>query len=106
MLGRPNRYTRKRLLEGGIRAPATVVEISDRRLAVSAEGDRSGEGVRLIVKTMLRVEPAGAPPFVVHQRFRWLEVDVPAAGRRVYVRFDPRHHGRLVVDEEPLRPTG
>jgi hypothetical protein len=105
MLGKQNYFTRKRLKEHGVVAPATVVEISDKAMAVTHGSEGPVSNTELIVKTRLRVEPPGEPSFEVHQKFRYPQLDLPSAGSVLTVRFDPEDHDKVMIDPD-ARPTG
>lgn len=99
MFGKRNRFTRKKLMEEGIAAPATVLEISDRGMTVTHGSEGFVGNTEVILKTRLRVEPPGQPPFEVEQKFRYPQLSIPSAGSVLQVRFDPDDHDKIVIDD-------
>jgi hypothetical protein len=95
MFGKGKRE-REKLEQSGRRAPATVVEIARFGWASgdAAPGRASthSENVRM---TTLRVEPEGEPPFEVKKRLRY--GDVPKAGDRIEVLYDPADHDKVML---------
>jgi hypothetical protein len=100
MLGKRNYFTRKKLEEHGTVAKATVVEISDKAMAVTHGAEGPVSNTELIVKTRLRVEPEGEPSFEVHQKFRYPQLDLPGVGSVLTVRFDPEDHDKVMLDPD------
>lgn len=98
MLGKPSRRTRKRLEENGRRAPATVVSIAERGMAVTNGAEGVISNTELLLKTTLRVEPPGESAFEVTKRIRYPQLSVPAAGMRVNVLYDPDDHDEVIID--------
>jgi hypothetical protein len=106
MLGKPSRRTRRKLEDHGATAPAVVLEIADGGMAVTNGAEGVVANTELIVKTRLRVEPEGAEPFEVHQRFRYPQLSVPSVGTRLTVRFDPKDHDTVMIDRTASSATG
>lgn len=111
MLGKPSRRTRKRLEENGRRAPATVVSIAERGMAVTNGAEGVVSNTELMLKTTLRVEPPGEPAFEVTKRIRYPQLSVPSAGMRVNVLFDPDDHDEVIIDSSvtgagPVKDVG
>jgi hypothetical protein len=109
MLGKPSRRTQRKLEEHGVVAPAVVVEIADGGMAVTNGAEGVVANTELIVKTRLRVEPAGAEPFEVTKRFRYPQLQVPSVGARIAVRYDPEDPDTLMIEpmgRDGVMPTG
>lgn len=102
MLGKRNRFTTKKLMEHGTAAPATVLEISERGMTVTNGSEGLISNTEVILKTRLRVEPAGQPAFEVHQKFRYPQLDIPSVGSVLSVRFDPDDHDKLLIDRSAI----
>jgi hypothetical protein len=102
MLGKPSRRMRKKLEAQGRSATATVVEISERGVAVTNGSEGIVSNTEVILKTKLRVEPDGEPSFEIEQRFRYPQLSVPSVGSRVCVIFDPDDHDDLMIDRTRL----
>ncbi|MDX6701836.1 MAG: hypothetical protein QOF26_2062 [Baekduia sp.] len=98
MLGKPSRRARKKLESQGVVAPAVVLEISDRGMAVTNGNDSIVADTEVVLKTRLRVEPEGQPTFEVHERFRYPQLGVPAVGATISVRYDPEDHGTITLE--------
>ncbi|MCW3040134.1 MAG: hypothetical protein JWM31_2039 [Solirubrobacterales bacterium] len=98
MLGKPSRRTQRKLEDHGTHAPATVLAISDRGMAVSHNGGALVSDTEVILKTHLRVEPAGDPSFEVEKRLRFGQMSTPVAGSQIAVIFDPEDHDDLMLD--------
>jgi hypothetical protein len=99
MLGKRNRFTRKKLMDEGSAAPATVLEISDRGMTVTHGSEGYVGNTEVILKTRLRVEPPGQVPFEVQQKFRYAQMSIPSVGSVVQVRFDPDDHDKIMIDD-------
>jgi hypothetical protein len=99
MLGKRNRFTRKKLMEEGTAAPATVLEISDRGMTVTHGSEGYVGNTEVILKTRLRVEPPGQVPFEVEQKFRYGQMNIPSAGSVLQVRFDADDHDKIMLDD-------
>jgi hypothetical protein len=98
MFGKLSRRTERKLEDHGTHAPATVLAISDRGMSVSHNGGHLVADTEVILKTHLRVEPAGEPSFEVEKRFRYGQLAIPSAGSQVAVIFDPEDHDELMLD--------
>jgi hypothetical protein len=99
MLGKRNRFTRKKLMEEGTAAPATVLEISDRGMTVTHGSEGYVGNTEVILKTRLRVEPPGQVPFEVEQKFRYGQMSMPSVGSVLQVRFDADDHDKIMIDD-------
>ena len=99
MLGKPSKRTRKRLEESGTRAPATVVDIAERGMAVTNGSEGIVSNTEMMLKTTLQVEPVGEPAFEVTKRIRYPQLSVPVKGMRINVIFDPEDHDEVILDE-------
>jgi hypothetical protein len=98
MLGRRNRFTRKKLMSEGVAAPATVLEIADGGMTVTHGSEGYVGNTEVILKTRLRVEPPGLPTFEVEQKFRYGQMNIPSAGSVLHVRFDADDHDKIMID--------
>jgi hypothetical protein len=98
MFGKESERTQRRLLERGVRAPATVLEIADHGMTIST-GVRVA-ATEVVLKTRLRVEPPGRPAFEVERKLRFEQLSVPKEGAQIAVIFDPEDHGTLMLDPE------
>jgi len=98
MLGKLSRRTQRKLEDHGTHAPATVLAISDRGMTVSHNGGHLVADTEVILRTHLRVEPAGEPSFEVTKRLRYDQLAMPSAGSQVAVIFDPEDHDELMLD--------
>jgi hypothetical protein len=98
MLGKPSRRTRKKLEANGRTAPAVVLEIADRGMSITNGNDSIVANTEVLLKTRLRVEPAGEPTFEVEKRLRYGQLSIPSAGATLTVRYDPEDHDSLMID--------
>jgi hypothetical protein len=98
VFGKPSRRKVKRLESHGVRAVAEVLEIGDRGITVTSGNQRAFSSTEVLLKTRLRVEPEGEPPFEVEKRFRYGQLSAPPVGMRVNVIFDPDNHGEVILD--------
>jgi hypothetical protein len=98
MLGKLSRRTQRKLEDHGTHAPATVLAISDRGMTVSHNGGHLVADTEVILKTHLRVEPAGESPFEVEKRLRYDQLAMPSAGSQLAVIFNPEDHDELMLD--------
>src|SRR3954466_1736728 len=98
MLGKLSRRTQRKLEDHGTHAPATVLAISDRGMTVSHNGGHLVADTEVILKTHLRVEPAGEPAFEVEKRLRYDQLAMPSAGSQVAVIFNTEDHSELMLD--------
>jgi hypothetical protein len=106
MLGKPSKRAQKKLEEHGTRAPATVVEIAERGMAVTSGAEGIVANTEVLLKTTLRVEPPNEPTFDVTKRIRWPQLSIPSAGSKVNVIFDPEDHDELMIDRgAPVVPA-
>jgi hypothetical protein len=106
MFGKPSKRQRKRLAEQGTHAPATVVSIAERGMAVTSGAEGIVSNTELLLKTTLRVEPDGQPSFEVTKRISWPQLSVPSAGMTLNVVFNPDDHDDLMVDRDaPIVPA-
>ncbi len=101
MLGKPSRRTRKKLEEHGKRAPAVVVEIAEKGMAVTSGSEQIVANTEVMLKTKLRVEPADEPQFEVEERFRFPQLSIPTVGTRLAVIYDPSDHDKVMIDRSP-----
>jgi hypothetical protein len=99
MLGKPSRRTEKRLQEHGVSAPAVVLEIAEKGMAITNGAEGIVANTTVMLKTKLRVEPDGRPAFEVEHRFRFPQLAIPSAGSRIAVIFDPEDTDKLMLDE-------
>jgi hypothetical protein len=100
MLGQRNRFTRKKLMEEGTAAKATVLEISEKGMTVTHGSEGYVGNTEVILKTRLRVEPPGEPTFEVHQKFRYGQLNMPSVGSVLAVHFDPDDHDKIMLDPD------
>src|SRR3954453_2991815 len=100
MFGKPSKRQQKRLAEQGVRAPATVVSIAERGMAVTSGAEGIVSNTELMLKTTLRVEPTGQPSFDVTKRISWPQLSVPSAGMKINVVFNPDDHDDIMVDRD------
>jgi hypothetical protein len=98
VFGTPSRRTRRRLEETGVRAPATVLEIATRGWAVTSGPSNMVSSTTAMLKTTLRVEPAGEPAFEVTRRMRYAQLSIPTAGAQIRVIYDHDDHDALMLD--------
>lgn len=99
MFGEPSRRERKRLESAGVRASATVVEMSDRGMAITHGSDAVVANTEIALKLKLRVQPPGQPSFEVRTKLRFPQLAVPAVGQTIAVIVDPDDHETLMLDE-------
>jgi Short C-terminal domain len=102
MLGRRNRFTRKKLMNEGTAAPATVLEIADDGMAVTHGSDAYVGNTELVLRTRLRVDPPGEPSFEVQQKFRYPQLSIPSVGTVLNVRFEADDHDKIMIDTDSL----
>ncbi|MFL5847025.1 MAG: SHOCT domain-containing protein [Solirubrobacteraceae bacterium] len=100
MLGQLNYFTRKKLRNQGVSAPATVLEIADSGMSVTHGSEGVVGNTELILKTRLRVEPLNEPAFEVQQRFRYAQLSIPPVGSKLTVLYDPEDHDKLMIDRD------
>jgi len=99
MLGKPSRRSRKKLEAQGRTAPATVLDIADRGMSITNGNDAIVANTEVLLKTRLRVEPAGEPSFEVEKRLRFPQLAIPGVGSTITVRYDPDDHDSLMLDD-------
>jgi hypothetical protein len=91
MLG--ERQRRRWLLEHGVEAQATVLDVED-------TGWSRGDGIGIEVKLTLLVEPRSAPAFETTSR-EWVNrSSVPQNGDHIAIRYDPEHRHAWAWDGE------
>ena len=96
----------------GRRAPATVIEIARYGPTITKNTTALAADSVVVLKTRLRVEPPGEPPFEVQKRFRYPENAPPVVGSRLNVIYDPADHDEVMLEESPeveearLNPVG
>ena len=98
MLGKPSRRTRKKLEEHGKRAPAVVLEIAEKGMAVTSGSGQLVANTEVMLKTKVRVEPDDEPAFEVEERFRYPQLSIPSVGSRLAVIYDPQDHDKIMID--------
>lgn len=99
MLGKPSRRSRKKLEADGRTAPAVVLEIADRGMSITNGNDAIVANTEVLLKTLIRVEPAGEPTFEVEKRLRFAQLAIPGVGSTITVRYDPDDHDNLTIDD-------
>ena len=105
MFGKLSSRKQKQLQESGTRAPATVLSVAEKGMAVTHGAEGVIGNTELDLKTTFRVEPVGQPAFEVTRRMRYGQLSVPVAGQRVNVIFDPDDHDTLMLDDNALPPS-
>jgi hypothetical protein len=75
-----NPFAVARMVLAGERAQATIATVRDTGVTVNADPR---------VELLLRVEPAGAPPFEATRKVVVSRIDFPRAGDRLEVAYDP-----------------
>jgi hypothetical protein len=106
MLGKPSKRLKKQLEENGKRAPATVVEIAEKGMAVTRGAEGVVANTELALKAHLRVQPDDEPEFEVKKRFSFPQMAVPSPGQTVPVLYDPQDHDKIMVDYTPEAQQG
>ena len=101
MLGKPSKRLKKKLEEKGTRAPATVVDIAEKGMAVTSGPEGIVANTEVVLKTRLKVQPEGEPEFEVTERFRYPQLAIPSAGSVLPVIFDPEDHDKIMIDWSP-----
>ncbi len=101
MFGKPSRRHRHKLESEGRSAAATVLAISDRGMSVTNGNDSIVANTEVVLKTHLRVEPAGEPAFEVEKRFRYPQLSIPTVGSQLSVRYDPDDHDNVMIEDVP-----
>ena len=106
MLGKPSKRARRRLEESGRHAPAQILEVAERGMAITSGPEGLVSSTEVLLKTTLRVEPPGEPAFEVTKRIRYPQLATPVAGMRVTVLYDPDDHDELIIDHTaPAAPA-
>ncbi len=82
---------RRRLLESGEPAEATILQVTDTGVTMN--------NIYPVVKVLLEVRPQGRPPYQVETRMTVNRVDIPQVqpGTVVPVKIDPRSQKRVAV---------
>ncbi|MDX6666492.1 MAG: hypothetical protein QOG68_2698 [Solirubrobacteraceae bacterium] len=106
MLGKPSKRTQKRLEETGRHAPAEVLAVAERGMAITSGPEGLVSSTEVLLKTTLRVEPDGEPAFEVTKRIRYGQLSQPFVGQRVNVIFDPDDHDDLIIDHSAAAAVG
>ena len=101
MLGKPSRRARRKLEQDGIHAPATVLEIAGRGMAITHGSEAIVSNTELALKLRLRVEPPGQLPFEVECKLRFPQLAVPPVGGRIAVVYDPDDPETIMLDASP-----
>jgi hypothetical protein len=101
MLGKPSRRTRHRLEERGKKAPATVLEVGSRGMAITTGSGALVSDTEVALKLNLRVEPPGEPPFEIWTKLRFSQFGMPRAGSKIAVIYDPEDHESIMLDDSP-----
>jgi hypothetical protein len=102
VFGKLSERTRKRLLEHGTRAPATVLEVGERGMTIS-HGDLVAD-TEIVLKVRLRVEPPAQVAFEVERRLRFEQFSLPQVGGQIAVIFDADDHDTLMLDPDAVAP--
>jgi hypothetical protein len=95
-----NHRLREKLLKGGRRAEAEVIEAKLRPWVEKRPGEL---GAYAVFHLKLRVSPLGEPAFEEEITDQWRDGGEPRVGMRVPVLYDPGHHSKLVLDKSPGR---
>lgn len=98
MFGHRSKKTRERLEAGGVRAAATVLEISGGRVSVTTGNPQIAANTELPMKLRLRVEPEGEEAFEVETKMTFSQFGLPRQGGKIAVLFDPDDHGTVILD--------
>jgi hypothetical protein len=102
VLGKPSKRLKKQLEENGVRAPAKVIEIAEKGMAVTTGAEGVVANTELALKCRLEVQPPdGTPAFEVTERFRFPQLAVPSAGQTIPVIYDLNDHDKLILDDSP-----
>jgi hypothetical protein len=101
MLGKPSRRTRHRLEDHGKKAPATVLEVGKRGMAITTGSGQLVADTEVSLKLNLRVEPEGEAPFEVWTKMRFPQLGVPRAGSKLAIIYDPEDHESIMRDDSP-----
>jgi Short C-terminal domain len=93
-----NARLEKKLRKSGAHATAEVLSAEQSRLAVTRGAEGIVANTRLVWKLRLRVQPEGEPEFEVAIKEGWDQLSRPIVGMQVPVLYDPKDHGKVVVD--------
>lgn len=99
MFGHRSKKTRERLEAGGVRAVATVLEISGGRVSITTGNPQIVANTELPMKVKLRVEPDGQEAFEVEAKMTFPQLGVPRPGGTIAVLFDPDDHDTVILDQ-------
>ncbi|MFN8216725.1 MAG: SHOCT domain-containing protein [Solirubrobacterales bacterium] len=99
MFGRHSKKTRERLQATGLRAPATVLEISGGHLSVTTGNPQLAANTEVPMKVTLRIEPEGEPPFEVETKLTFPQLGIPRRGGSVPVIYDPEDRDTVILDQ-------
>lgn len=99
MFGHRSKKTRERLEADGVRAAATVLEISGGRVSVTTGNPQIAANTELPMKVRLRVEPEGEDAFEVRTKMTFPQLGLPRQGGKIAVLFDPADHDTVILDQ-------
>lgn len=99
MFGHRSKRTRERLEADGVRASATVLEISGGRVSITTGNPQIAANTELPMKVRLRVEPKDQEPFEVTTKMTFSQFGVPREGGTIAVLFDPDDHDTVILDQ-------
>ncbi|MCB0939912.1 MAG: SHOCT domain-containing protein [Mycobacterium sp.] len=85
----------------GVRAYADVLAVEQSSLSVTAGNPNLLGNTEIRWKLQLRVLPTSEPPFDATVHALLPQLSRPRAGTRVAVRYDPKDHGRVELDQQP-----
>ena len=98
MFGHRSKKARERLEAGGVRAAATVLEISGGRVSITTGNPQIAANTELPMRVKLRVEPDGQEAFEVHTKMTFPQLGLPRQGGTIPVLFDPDDHDTVILD--------
>lgn len=98
MFGHRSKKTRERLEAGGVRATATVLDISGGRVSITTGNPQIVANTELPMKVRLRVEPKDQEAFEVETKMTFPQLGVPGQGATIPVLFDPDDHDTVILD--------
>jgi Short C-terminal domain len=101
MFGKESKREQRKLAESGVRASATVLEVSDRGMTITSGNSQIVANTEVVVKLQLRVEAPGQPAFEVRRAFRFSQFAIPSQGSVLPVIFDPDDHEKMMLDPDP-----
>jgi hypothetical protein len=99
VFGHRSKKTRERLEAGGVRATATVLEISGGRVSITTGNPQIAANTELPMKVRLRVEPKDEEAFEVATKMTFSQFGLPRQGGTIPVLFDPDDHDTVILDE-------